>query len=158
ESCVARAFRGISIHTEPDAFIRPAAATVAFDVADDGSITVSDERWLELIKLEEAAERERKRAELMGDAGEVEPDRLELPEGGDDMGEGSGSGSAVTTGKVEVPTGGSLDLGPRPGQDDGGEAVEGPQDDAEEQAPTGDPSKPGVKIDLSPGRRVNRGR
>ena len=36
------------------------------DVSGEGEITIADEQWLRLLKLEEAAQREEKRRELLG--------------------------------------------------------------------------------------------
>jgi hypothetical protein len=79
--CVAAAFKAIRIPAEPEAFVRPAGPQVTFTVADDGTVTVSDERWLALIEKEDQAIREARKAELLDQpigAGEVEPDSLEL--------------------------------------------------------------------------------
>lgn len=70
-ACIANAFKQIRIHAEPEAFIRPAAPTVAFTVAGDGTVSMADERWLQMIVLEEQAAREMRRAELLGEVGEA---------------------------------------------------------------------------------------
>jgi hypothetical protein len=82
-ACVASAFKAIHIAPEPEAFVRPAAPEVTFAVAADGSISVSDERWLALIELEEKAAREARKAELLDQpigADAEQPDVMELPE------------------------------------------------------------------------------
>lgn len=82
-ACVASAFKAIRIVSDPDAFVRPAAPKVTFTVAADGVVSVSDERWLALIELEEQAAREARKAELLdrpiGSDAE-EPDVMELPD------------------------------------------------------------------------------
>ncbi len=82
-SCIATAFRAIRIGAEPEAFVRPATPVVTFTVGTDGSIGVSDERWLALVELEDQAARAARKAELLDQPigeDELEPDRLELPE------------------------------------------------------------------------------
>ncbi|NVB41161.1 hypothetical protein G6O69_25195 [Pseudenhygromyxa sp. WMMC2535] len=180
-TCLAQAFRAVKIHSEPDAFIRPAAMDVEFVVAEDGAVSFDDERWLELIELEEQAERERKKAELLGDGvDELEPDGFEDPgaSGPVDMGprgpaEPPGPSGPRPEGPAKDPGAGG---GAKPGAikpgaikpgalgPDGSEAD--PQKDApkaDPSAPEGtpdeppqpserDPSTPGVKLDLSPRR------
>ncbi len=82
-TCIATAFRAIRIPPESEAFVRPATPSVVFTVAADGSVSISDERWLELVLLEEEAAREARKAELEGrppGKAPEEPDMLELPE------------------------------------------------------------------------------
>ena len=64
--CLTQTFKKIRVHEELEAFIRPASPLVIIDVAADGKITIADEQWLRLLKLEEAAQREEKRRELLG--------------------------------------------------------------------------------------------
>src|SRR5690606_1300084 len=80
-SCIATAFKQIRIHAEPDAFIRPAAPEVGFEVASDGTVSMADERWLEMVVLEEQAQREMRRAELLGQSGEGETVDSEVADG-----------------------------------------------------------------------------
>jgi hypothetical protein len=82
-ACIATAFKAIHIPPEPDAFVRPAGPQVTFTVANDGAITVSDERWLALVEKEDQAAREARKAELLDQpigADAIEADRLELPD------------------------------------------------------------------------------
>lgn len=118
--CIATAFKAIHIPPEPDAFVRPAAPKATFTVADDGVITVSDERWLALVQKEDQAAREARKAELLDQpigADTIEPDSLELPDepprerppippGQDDV--------APTHG--DQPSGVKIDLSPRRGR------------------------------------------
>ncbi|WP_181234307.1 hypothetical protein [Enhygromyxa salina] len=143
-TCVAAAFKQIRIHAEADAFIRPAAPDVVFTVAADGSVGVADERWLELIELEERAARDKRKSEL-----------LEQPIGVDETVEDD---AFVDEGEPPLP----LTVLPGP-------ELEGPEPEPEPEQPkpapdakpkpkpkpdpNADPSKPGTKLDLSPRRR-----
>ena len=64
--CLSTTFKSIRIHEEKEAFIRPASPRTVLDVADDGTISVLDEQWLRLLELEEAAQRDERRRELLG--------------------------------------------------------------------------------------------
>lgn len=144
-SCVATAFKQIRIHAEPDAFIRPAAPRVTFEVANDGSVRIGDERWLEMITLEEEAEREMRRRELLEQTGQ----------GSDTVHEPIDDGWVDVDGERPLPLPGgtpNLDLPPTPTPD----TTPTPPPDttpAKQPDPLADPSKPGTKIDLSSGRR-----
>ena len=162
-SCVASSLKRINIHPEPDAFVRPAAPEIRFVVADDGSITVTDERWLELIELEERALRDQRKAEL-----------LETPIGAD-RSEDDGVGPYIDRPEPLAPKD-SIDALPRgvdpsavkpepakpepakpePAKPEPAKPEpakpEPPATKPEPAPPQGDPSKPGTKIDLSPRR------
>lgn len=163
-SCVASVLKQISIHPEPDAFVRPAAPEITFTVNAAGEVSSSDERWLALIELEERAERERKRAELLDepiggdpdlddryiDAGEPPPpaDAIEAPPRGEDDSPPSTAAPPPSTSTPQAkpappPT------GPTSTPDD---AAKDPPAEPPAPADKGDPSEPGVKIDLSPRR------
>lgn len=145
--CVAQAFKGIRIYAEPEAFVRPAAPVVEFEIDQEGVVTVVDERWLELIQLEERAERERKQAELMGrtPGAVVEDDSLEVAP---DLVDGGGSvPSGLVLGPDDVD--GDPDAGPAPAPESEPDPESKPQPETD---PAQDPSKAGVKIDLSPSR------
>lgn len=121
--CVAQAFKQITIDPEKDAFVRPASPKVHFTVRDDGVIEVGDERWLELLQLEERAKREQRRYELTGDEGtdsDEAPPPLERAPGPDEPP------------PVEAP----------PGTE--------PEPEPEPKPPGEDPSKGGIKLDLGP--------
>lgn len=122
-SCIAGVFKAIRIHAEPDAFVRPAAPKVEFTVADDGTVGFGDQRWLELVELEERATRDKRKAELL-DQSDPEPD------GWVDRGEPDEPDDPADPGEASLP---QPSLHPK-------------------LQPTGDPSKPGTKIDLSPRR------
>lgn len=130
-SCIATAFKQIRIHAEPDAFIRPAAPEVAFTVTADGIVSMADERWLEMIVLEEQAQREMRRNELLGQTGE----------GGAVDDEVSEDWVDVVDDSTAVPAPTPSDPPPAPAP-------------APVADPSADPTKPGTKLDLSPrGRR-----
>ena len=66
--------------------MRPASPTVTYTVGGDGAISVSDERWYELVVMEERAAREEKRAELRDRAvsdsdsdSDADPDEMVKP-------------------------------------------------------------------------------
>lgn len=135
-SCIATAFKQIRIHAEPDAFVRPAAPRVEFTIASDGSVKIGDEHWLEMIVLEEEAQREMRRNELLGQTGE-----------GSDAPDGEVSDAWVDDGFADDQGGPQLP-GPRPPDI----AVPEPKPPREPD-PTADPSDPDTKIELGPTRR-----
>lgn len=131
--CIAGVFKGIRIHAEPDSFVRPVAPKVEFTVADDGTVSFADQRWLELVELEERATRDKRKAELLDrPIGADEPE----PDGWVDLGEPDEPEDPVDPVEPDDPGEPSL---PQPSLDP-------------KPQPTGDPSKPGTKIDLSPRR------
>lgn len=77
--CLAQAFKQIRIPAEREAFVRPAAPVVTFEVSADGAVSFGDERWLELIHKEERALREAKRASSSPtddeEPGPIDPER-----------------------------------------------------------------------------------
>lgn len=76
-ACLATAFREIRLPRDPDAFVRPVAPVVAFEITRDGTVTVDGERWLDLVELEERARMAATRQAL---GGQPEPDAIdELP-------------------------------------------------------------------------------
>jgi hypothetical protein len=135
-SCIATAMKQIRIHPEPDAFVRPAGPRIEFEVASDGTVLMSDERWLEMVILEEEAQREMRRQELLDQTGEgAEGTDADLPDGWVDRGE------ELDPPPAELPPPSSKPEPPVPGTKP-----------AKPADPTADPTKPGTKIDLSPGR------
>jgi hypothetical protein len=135
-ACIAAAFKQIRIPAERDAFVRPAAPRVEFAVAADGLVSIADERWLELVQLEEQAQREMRRAALLDQVGEgSQGEHGEVPDGLTDH-------SFEDLGELALP-------------DDGAPSFEEPASKPEpapepKPQPQGDPSKPGTKIQLSP--------
>jgi hypothetical protein len=124
--CVAQAFRDIRLPPAPDSFVRPVAPRVRFDVLPQGRIRVKDEEWLRLVKLEERARRDKRRAELTADG---------------DSGVGpTGSEGEVPSERVDV-------VEPAAEEDPAS-----PPDERTEPAPErkgADPGKGGIKLDLS---------
>jgi hypothetical protein len=77
--CVAQAFGDIRLPPAPESFVRPVTPRARFDVLPEGRIRVKDEEWLRLVKLEERAQRDKRRAELMSDSDqEVPPERVDV--------------------------------------------------------------------------------
>jgi hypothetical protein len=134
-SCIAGVFKQIHIHAEPDSFVRPAAPVVEFLVADDGTVSFADQRWLELVELEERAARDKRKAEL-----------LDQPIGSD-----AGADQPEPDGLVDRGEPDQLEPEDRAPEDRDASKVPGPSL-APKLRPTGDPTQPGTKIDLSPRR------
>ena len=130
--CIATAMRDIRLPRDPDAFVRPVSPQVTFEVDRDGTITVDGERWLELVELEERAQRAAERAALAEGDEEVDDIYVDtMPPRRPD------SEQAEDT----APTAeGPLELAPEPT----------PSPDASEPtAPAAqDPGKPGLQLDL----------
>lgn len=78
--CVAQAFREIRLPPAPDSFVRPVTPKVRFDVLPEGRIRVSDEEWLRLVKLEERAKRDQRRAALAEGTDAVPRERVDVVE------------------------------------------------------------------------------
>ena len=121
--CLSQTFKGIRIHEEKEAFIRPASPRTVIDVAPEGTITIADEEWLRLLELEEAAQREEKRRELLGSDQEL-IDGPVVPAGPGDLGEvpapealsprSEPEKAAVPEAKpADHESGGAIRLGPR---------------------------------------------
>lgn len=153
-TCIAAAFKEIRIHPEPDAFIRPATAEVAFTVAADGSVSIADERWLELIELEERAARDKRKAELLGSDGGVADEPADgFVEPLVDHGEPPAPDDSLPQPEPRpdpVPRPVPAPEAERPS--DGG--AKGSETETKQPVadPAADPSKPGTKLDLSPRR------
>jgi hypothetical protein len=137
-ACIAAAFKQIRIHAEPDSFIRPAAPEVSFTVAGDGSVSIADERWLELIELEERAARDKRKSELLDEP--IGADAADEADAYIDKGEPAPPADALPEPEIVRPTG----EGPKPEPE--------PEPDPAPD-PDADPGKPGTKLDLSPRRR-----
>ena len=88
-ACVAQALRGIRLPAAPDSFVRPVAPRIRFDVLPEDRIRVKDEEWLRLVKLEERAQREGQRADLLSESGDAVPrgsvDVSDAPDPGPDV-------------------------------------------------------------------------
>jgi hypothetical protein len=61
--CLATAFRSIRAPAALDSFVRPIRPQMHFSVTDAGEVTFADERWLELVLLEERTLREERKVE-----------------------------------------------------------------------------------------------
>jgi len=108
--CLARAFRELRLDPDPEAFLRPVALHVGYTVGEDAVVEASDEAWLRLVELEDAARRAERRAELGAPATEDGASRTEAPPGGPSTAIASGG----APGERGVETGGRTDPG-RPG-------------------------------------------
>jgi hypothetical protein len=136
-SCIATAFKQVHIHSEPDAFVRPGAPKATFTVTNEGVVSMADERWLAMTELEEQAQREMRRAELLEQTGQApEGVDAEVPDGWTDL----DVDPIMPDGPImpvdeprELSIPAPIDEGPQP-----------------QPPPTGDPTKPGTKLDLSP--------
>ncbi len=65
QSCLTSAFSNMQMQQVREGFIRPFATRVVFEVDGEGAVIHNDTRWLELTTLEQRAEREAKRRELI---------------------------------------------------------------------------------------------
>lgn len=138
-ACLAAAFREIRLPRDPDAFVRPVAPRVAFDITRDGTVTVDGEKWLELVELEERA---RLAAERQAKAGETPPDPVdELPPRRPVQ-----LGPGVTAGSIDP---GAPEAEPTPPV----EPEPTPPAEAEPTPPREDPGKGGLRLDLGGRRR-----
>jgi hypothetical protein len=140
-ACLATAFREIRLPRDPDAFVRPVAPVVAFDIGRDGTVAVEGERWLELVELEEQARRAAERKALA----EQEPELVdELPPRRPvEPGAGLAAGGVDPT-EAEPPKG-------EPPRDPSGEPPKDPPPQGEPPktgAPGKDPGKGGLRLDL----------
>jgi hypothetical protein len=136
--CLAYTLRELRMQRAGDAFVRPFTTDVEFTVAKDGAVSFADERWLTLLLLEERAERDAKRAELLGD----DPNAVAPP---------------TVEGEVAA---GLVDLGPEPPEDredaptDALADDEGSGDDAVKSDVGEKKSDPGTKTN-NPGTKTN---
>ncbi len=139
-SCVAEAFKGMRIHPERDAFVRPAISKVRFIVDAEGAIEVADEEWLRLVLLEERAEREERRRALVG--------------GGDSAPKTRGKDLASEEdGFIDPGDDAGLDAEPVENPQTKLPEVPRPQRSEKKRRPPGtaqDPGVPGVKLRLNP--------
>ena len=134
--CVAQAFKSIMVDPEDDSFVRPASPVVTFTMREDGVVTVSDERWLQVTEMEERAKREEQRRELQG--GEAPPPSEPLP--------ASGAHDVTISGLEPVVDEDPPDSRPAPEPAPLPEPTPAP----EPEDPRQDPSQRGIKLDLGP--------
>ncbi|MGB1275709.1 MAG: hypothetical protein ACPG77_08165, partial [Nannocystaceae bacterium] len=78
QSCVTKAFSGLTMPRATEGFIRPFTTRLVFEVAQDGTVVHNDTRWLELTTLEQRAAREAKRRELIEAPPEKTPKKSTL--------------------------------------------------------------------------------
>lgn len=153
-ACIATALREIRLPRDPEAFVRPISPQVGFEVANDGSIRVEGERWLELVEIEERAQRAAERAALLAqqeqdgssDAGPLElvdelPARRPDPEADRDVSTGVIATSDRAGGRDGIQDGGA---GP---SSDPSSPSSGPESPPSER-PGLDPASPGLRLDL----------
>ncbi|HFE44698.1 MAG TPA: hypothetical protein ENJ18_04275 [Nannocystis exedens] len=81
-NCLVVVLRALRMPRVSDAFVRPFAPAIEYQVSPKGEVSFTDERWLELLLLEEKAAREQRRAEL---AAERSKEEGEVPEGLTDL-------------------------------------------------------------------------
>ena len=146
-TCLATAFREIRLPRDPDAFVRPVAPVVAFDIAGDGTVAVDGERWLEMLELEERA---RLAAERAARTGEGQDDELvdELPARRPEQAGGIKTGAGLAAGGVDAEAD-TTPADPPPADPPPADPPK-PPDDA---APRQDPGKGGLRLDLGGRRR-----
>jgi hypothetical protein len=123
QECLLVVLREIQMPRAPNAFVRPIAPRVEYTVAPDGTVSFSDERWINLLLLEEKAAREERMAEI---------DR--------------GLGIADPPSKLES-------VGSEPEPEPEAEPEAEPEPEPESQAPALDPGQAGIKLKLGGHRR-----
>jgi hypothetical protein len=95
-ACLAQAFSQVRLPRDSDAFVRPVATQVAFDISRDGTIEVDGEQWLKLLEMEEAAQAARDRAAAGGDEDVDELDATPEPPAAVGLGAAAPTGRATT--------------------------------------------------------------
>lgn len=148
-SCLATAFRDIRLPRDADAFVRPVAPMVAFEVAGDGVVAVDGERWLELVELEERARVAAERKALAAEQGEDQVDELpaKRPPSSPTLSTGT-VGAGAREGTPDAPPR-EPPAEPRPPADRPAD----PPADGTDEAPREDPGKGGLRLDLGGRRR-----
>lgn len=139
--CLTIALRELRMPRSPEAFIRPFSPAIEFEVKAGGAVSFADERWIELIALEEAAEREAKRAELSGE--QPAPRTFGVDEGEPPEGEGEAA-AAVHADATATPA----EAGPPAAKVPVPPAAKVPSPPAAKAPPGGDPGKGGLRLDL----------
>ncbi len=83
-NCLVVVLRGLRMPRVANAFVRPFSPEIDYQVSPKGEVSFVDERWLELLLLEERAAREQRRAELAAEKakkdGEVPAELIDLAE------------------------------------------------------------------------------
>jgi hypothetical protein len=153
-TCLATAFREIRLPRDADAFVRPVAPVVTFDVGDDGMVAVDGERWLELVELEERARLAAEREALAADGSDDELiDELpaQRPEQGA-PGLSAGTIGAGSPGALQLAPSNEPRTDPPPADPDAPVGPAGPAEQGD-QTPRQDPGKGGLRLDLGGRRR-----
>jgi len=150
-TCLATAFREIRLPRDVDAFVRPVAPSVVFDVGADGTVAVDGEHWLELVELEERARLAAERAALEGKGQNDDELVDELPARRPDPAGGIRTGAGLAAGGVDAGAG----TPPAEAPTDETPIDPPPADPPKEQgdAPREDPGKGGLRLDLGGRRR-----
>lgn len=148
-SCLATAFREIRLPRDADAFVRPVAPVVTFEVGSDGQVAVDGERWLELVELEEQARLAAERKALAEQSGEDAIDELPArrPEP---------APPALSTGTIGAGSAGALESPPQeepPTEPTPPKPPTAPPEDHTDDTPREDPGKGGLRLDLGGRRR-----
>ncbi|MDC0722749.1 hypothetical protein [Nannocystis bainbridge] len=73
QDCLSVVLREIQMPRAPGSFVRPISPQVEYTVATDGTVSFADERWINLILMEEKAAREDRLAEVDRGLGIAEP-------------------------------------------------------------------------------------
>ncbi|WP_434427274.1 hypothetical protein [Nannocystis pusilla] len=73
QECLSVVLRDIQMPRAPNSFVRPISPQVEYTVATDGTVSFADERWINLILMEEKAAREDRLAEVDRGLGIAEP-------------------------------------------------------------------------------------
>ncbi|MFY0532370.1 hypothetical protein [Nannocystis pusilla] len=79
QECLSVVLRDIQMPRAPNSFVRPISPQVEYTVATDGTVSFADERWINLILMEEKAAREDRLAEVDRGLGIAEPRASEEP-------------------------------------------------------------------------------
>lgn len=124
QECLSVVLRDIQMPRAPGSFVRPISPQVEYTVATDGTVSFADERWINLILMEEKAAREDRLAEVDRGLGIAEPRASEEP-------------AATPSETVEASA-------------SAGEETTPP---SEPQAPAQDPGQGGMKLKLGGHRR-----
>lgn len=146
--CLTIALRELRMPREAESFIRPFVTAIDFEVGPGGAVTFADERWIELIALEEAAEREARRAELGGE--QPSPRSYGVDEGEPPEGAIEGDGAATEGPSEPIGKPGAEPAAP-PAEKPAARPAErpaAPTKPAAKAPPGADPGKGGLRLNL----------
>jgi len=74
QDCLSVVLRDIQMPRAPNSFVRPVSPKVEYTVDTDGTVSFADERWINLVLLEEKAAREDRLAEVDRGLGIARPE------------------------------------------------------------------------------------